>query len=51
MDGNEFENMSEMNNMMAKDGCEMEEQDNWPEDRRWMTYDVRAIIDEKKGNI
>ena len=26
MNGKEFENMSEMNSMMAKEGCEMEEE-------------------------
>ena len=45
--GNEFENMSEMNNMMAKEGCEMEEE-NWQKDRRWMTDDVRASINGRK---
>ena len=45
----EFESMSEMNSMMAKEGCEMEEE-NWQEDRRRMTDDVRAM-EEKKGNI
>ena len=43
MNGKEFENMSEMNSMMAKEGCEMVEE-NWQEDRRWMTNDVRASI-------
>ena len=28
----EFENMSEINNIMAKEGCEMEDE-NWLEDR------------------
>ena len=36
--------MSEMNSMMAKEGCEMEKEENWQEDRRWMTDDVRASI-------
>ena len=40
MNGKEFENMSEMNSMMAKEGCEMEKEENWIEDRRWMTDDV-----------
>ena len=44
MNGNEFENMSEMNSMMAKEGCEMEKGENWQEDIRWMTDDVRASI-------
>ena len=48
MNGNESENMSEMNSMMAKDGCEMEKDENWQEDRRWMTDDVRASIKERK---
>ena len=39
--------MSEMHNMMAKEGCEMEE-GNWQEERRWMTDDVRASINERK---
>ena len=52
MHGKEFENMSEMNSMMAKEDCEMEKEDNWQEDRRWMTDDVRAIINGRKiGNI
>ena len=33
MNGKEFENMSEINNMMAKEGCEMEKEDNWQDDR------------------
>ena len=33
MNGKEFENMSEMNSMMAKEGCEMEKEENWQEDR------------------
>ena len=36
--------MSEINNMMAKEGCEMEKEENLHEDRRWMTDDVRASI-------
>ena len=40
----------EMNRIMAKEGCEMEE-DNWPEVRIWMTDDIRASIDGEKGNI
>ena len=52
MNGKEFENMSEMNSMMAKEGCEMAKAKNWQEDRRWMTYDVRASIDGiRKDNI
>ena len=42
MNGKEFENMSEMNSMMAKEGCEMEREQHWQEDGRWMTDDVRA---------
>ena len=48
MNGKEFENMSEMNSMMAKEGCEMEKEENWQEDRRWMTDDVRASINGRK---
>ena len=48
MNGKEFENMSEMHSMMAKEGCEMEKEDNWQEDRRWMTDDVRASINGRK---
>ena len=33
MNGKEFENMSEMNNMMAKEGSDMEKEENWQEDR------------------
>ena len=44
MNGKEFENMYEMNSMMTKEGCEMEKSENWQEDRRWMTDDVRARI-------
>ena len=40
--------MSEMNSMMAKDGCEMEKEENWEEYRRWMTDGVRASINGKK---
>ena len=29
MNGNEFDNMSEINSMMAKEGCEMEKEGNW----------------------
>ena len=47
--GKEFENMSEMYNMMAKEGCEMEKDENWQEDRRWMTEDVRASINGRKN--
>ena len=46
--GMEFENMSEMNSMMAKEGCEMKKEKNWQEDRRWMTDDVRASINGRK---
>ena len=48
MNGKEFENMSEMHSMMAKEGCEKEKEENWQEDRRWMTDDVRASITEEK---
>ena len=48
MNGKEFENMSEMNSMMAKEGCKMENEENWQEDRRWMTDDVRASINGRK---
>ena len=39
--------MSEMHSMMAKEGCEMEEE-NWQEDRRWMTLE-EALMEEKKN--
>ena len=29
MNGKEFENMSEMHSMMAKEGCEIEKEKNW----------------------
>ena len=48
MNGKEFENMSEMHSMMAKEGCEMEKEENWQVDRRWMTEDVRASINGRK---
>ena len=51
MNGKETENMSEMNSVIAKEGCEMEEQDNWQKNRGWMTDDVRASIDGIKMNI
>ena len=50
MKGKEFENMSEMNGMMAKEGCEIEKDENWQEDRRWTTDDVRASIKGIKEN-
>ena len=40
--------MCEMNSMMAKEGCEMENEENWQVDRRWMTDDVRASINGRK---
>ena len=40
--------MSEMNSMMTKEGCEMEKEENWQEDRRWMTDDVRSSINGRK---
>ena len=49
MNGKEFENRSDMNNMMAKE--EMEKEETWQEDRRWMTDDVRASINERKKGI
>ena len=51
MNGKEFENMSEMNSMMAKEGCEMENEENWQEDKRWMTDDVREIINGKNRKM
>ena len=48
MNGKEFENMSEMNSMMAKESCEMEKEVNWQDYRRWVTDDVRASIDGRK---
>ena len=51
MKGKEFENiLSEMNNMMAKEGCEMKKEENWQEDRRWFTDDVRASINGGNEN-
>ena len=29
--------MSEINSKMAIEGCEMEKEENWQEDKRWMT--------------
>ena len=46
--------MSELNSMMAKEGCEMGKEEYWQEDRKWMTDDVRASIHGKNikiGNI
>ena len=40
--------MSDMNIIMAKEGCEMEKDENLLKDRRWMTDDVRACINGKK---
>ena len=52
MIGKEFENMSEMNSMLAKQGCEMDKGDNWQKDRRWITDEIRASIYGRKiGNI
>ena len=48
MNGKEFENMVEMNSMMAKECCEMEKEGNWQEDRIWLTDDVRASINGEK---
>ena len=48
MNGKKFENMSEMNSMMAEEGCEMEKEENCQENRRWMTDDVRASINGRK---
>ena len=48
MNGKEFENMSEKYSMMAKEGCEMEKEETWQEDRKWMTDDVRASINGRK---
>ena len=42
MNGKEFKNMYEMNSMMAKEGCEMEREDNWQEDRT--TDDIKATL-------
>ena len=36
---------------MAKEGYyEMEKEENWQEDRRWMTDDIRASINGRKDN-
>ena len=40
--------MSEMNSMMAKEGSGMEKEENWQEDRSWVTDDVRASINGRK---
>ena len=40
MNAKEYENMTEMNSMMATEGCQMEEQDNWQEDKEWMCRSV-----------
>ena len=49
INGKEFENTSEMKSMMAKEGYELEKVDNWQEDRRWMSDDVRSIIAGKRN--
>ena len=49
MNRKEYDNMSEMNSMMAKEGCEMEEHDNCQEDRGWMTDYVKESIDGRKS--
>ena len=51
MNEKELENMCEMNSMMAKEGCDMEKEENWQEDRGWMTDDVRASINGRKSKI
>ena len=48
MNGKEFEKISEMNSMLANEGCDMEKEGNWQEDRRWMTDDVRTSINGRK---
>ena len=48
MNGKKFENMYDMNSVMTKEGCEMGKEENWQEDRRWMTDDVRASINGRK---
>ena len=40
--------MFEMNNMMAKEGCDIEKYEHWQEDRRLMTDDVWTGIKERK---
>ena len=50
MNGKKFEHMSEMHSMMAKEGCEIEKEENWQEDRRWMTDYVRACINGRKNS-
>ena len=43
--------MSEMNCVMAKEGCDMEDkEDNWKKDIGWMNDDVRMSIDGRKNN-
>ena len=46
MNGKEFDIMSEMNSMMAKEGCDRDGE-NWQKDRGWVTDDVRASMNEK----
>ena len=48
MNGKEFENMSKMDSMMAKEGCELEKEENWQEDRRWITDDFKASFNGRK---
>ena len=38
------------NSMMAKQGCDMEKEENLQEDRRWMTDDVRVRINGRQYN-
>ena len=41
--------------MLAKEGCNMDKENNWQEEKRWLTDEIRASIDLKKmkkiGNI
>ena len=48
MNGKEYENLSEINIVMTREGGNLGEQDNSQEDRGWMNDDVRASIDGRK---
>ena len=48
MNGKEFENMSEMNSMLAKEGCEMEKEENWLEDGCLMMLELALMEVENK---
>ena len=48
MNGKDFQNMYEINSIMAKEGCEMEKEDNWQDDRRLMMLG-KSLIGKKMG--